>query len=354
MVAFARNGYPAFLANDKCLGLEDIPLKVIAKNRGILFGTAVTYQQLSKDTKFSALVAREAKLITPIQELKWQTLRPGPGRFDYRKAEYLIQFAEKNNQMVRGHTLMWHMGIPNWALKEISSGNADKIMTEHIKQVVGNFKGRIYSWDVVNEVASNSKSELLRKSPWGNKGTIDYIHDAFSVAHEADPSALLVFNDHQVEYDTSKQNAKRYNILKIVEKLITLGTPIHAFGIQAHLYGKKKIAKNHLMSFIDNLSQFGLEVHITELDVKDQRLPKNPQERDLIVANIYNDFLESILVSKNIKVLNLWGLSDRYSWYNHKFIREDGMPARPLLYDDELMPKEVRLIVAKQLCAYGS
>jgi len=143
---------------------------------------------------------------------------------------------------------------------------------------------------VVNEAIEpqDGRSDNLRKTPWLELLGADYIKLAFQVAAEADPNALLVYNDYGLEYDTDEHDAKRSAVLKLLERLKTQGAPIHAFGMQSHLQGHEtRLNPEKLRRFLADIASLGLKILVTELDVVDSGLPADVAKRDRIVASVY-------------------------------------------------------------------
>jgi len=195
---------------------------------------------------------------------------------------------------------------------------------------------------VVNEAIEpqDGRSDNLRKTPWLELLGADYIKLAFQVAAEADPNALLVYNDYGLEYDTAEHDAKRSAVLKLLERLKTQGAPIHAFGMQSHLQGHEtRLNPEKLRRFLADIASLGLKILVTELDVVDSGLPADVATRDRIVASVYEDYLNVVLDEPAVFAVLTWGLSDRYTWLSQFNPRSDGLPVRPLLLDDQLNRK---------------
>ena len=150
----------------------------------------------------------------------------------------------------------------------------------------------------------------------------------------------MVYNDHRLEYDTSEEEARRTAVLKLLEHLKSRGTPIHALGMQAHLRGDEtRFKAKKLRDFMRNVASLGLKIMITEMDVTDQKLPKNIDTRDRIVAGVYEDYLAVVLDEPAVIAVLTWGLSDRYTWLSSYKSRKDRALVRPLLLDAQLKRK---------------
>lgn len=318
----------------------DTSLKQRARNKNLIFGAAIRYDQLSKDKEYAQSVSKECGILVPEWGLKWSVypyiLRPTPETFDFTAADWMLYFARMYHMKFRGHTLVWHLSLPDWFENTVNSQNARTFLEQHIKTVVRRYKGRVHSWDVVNEAIeiTDGHPDGLRKTPWLEFLGEDYIELAFRLAHEADPKAILVYNDYGLEYDIAEDEAKRNAVLKLLKRLKSRGAPIHALGIQSHLdAGGTNFNPKKFRDFLAEVADMGLDIMITELDVADTDLPKDIEIRDRIVAKTYSDYLKVALEQPAVTTVITWGLSDKYTWLNEFYPRSDGALLRPLLLD---------------------
>lgn len=328
---------------------EWLPLKELAADKNILFGASARYNQVISDEQFAALFAQECSLLVPEWELKWSAgdhqLRPSPNEFDFSAADAMLNFAQTHNLLFRGHALIWHESLPRWFQQVVNHQNAANVMKHHIETVVGHYKGRMHSWDVVNEAIeydplASQRADGLRRTPWFEFLGPDYIDLAFRIAAKADPDALLVYNDFGIDYNTAMDKAKRRAILGLLKRLKAKGTPIHALGIQAHLRGDSlDFDPKSLRQFLKEVAALDLKILITEMDVNDSKLPADIQRRDRIVAGVYEDYLSVVLDEPAVIAVITWGLSDRYTYLSKFFPRSDHQPVRPLPLDTNLQPK---------------
>ena len=274
------------------------PLSDRAAAKGLIYGATSYKQALSLEPEFAARFAQECAMLVPEWDLKWKALRPTPDSFDFTIGDWLVKFARDRNKLVRGHTLVWHEDLPDWFKATVNSKNAREFLVKHIDTVVKHYAGQMHSWDVVNEAIrlEDRRSDGLRKEPWLELLGPDYIDIAFRAAAEADSKALLVYNDYGLDYDTPKDEAKRTAVLKLLERLKSNGTPIHALGIQAHLWGEEtRFNPKKLRDFLSNVASMGLKILITEMDVADKELPLDITARDRRVAIAYEDYLSTVL-----------------------------------------------------------
>jgi endo-1,4-beta-xylanase len=242
--------------------------------------------------------------------------------------------------LFRGHTLVWEQSLPYWFDDSVASGNAERVMTDHITSVVGHYAGKVSSWDVVNEAVQleDGRPDGLKASPWLKLLGPGYIETAFRAAHEADPKAQLVYNENWIEPDDSGSEKRRQTVLTLLTDLKKKNVPIHALGIQSHIFAEANATGSKFRRFLQEVEGLGLSIIVTEMDVRDKHLPADVATRDRMVAEQYQKYLSFLLQFESVRTVLTWGLSDRYTWlaYNNK--RSDGLALRPLPYDAELKP----------------
>ncbi len=295
------------------LVLGETPLKERAISKGLIYGADCGTLDLQSASQLANALVKECSMLVA-GFLKWDILRPTVDSFDFSKADWFAEFARNHHLLLRGHTLVWHEALPSWFKDTVNRQNCEKILTQHIQQVVGRYAGQMHSWDVVNEAIAFEprNSQDWRKTPWLEFLGVDYIDIAFRIAAEADPKAMLVYNDFGLEHDKPQDEAKRKAVLKLLEKLKSQGTPIHALGIQSHLLGHEaRFNAQKLRSFLKNVASMGMKILITEMDVTDKKLPLDTAVRDRIVAAAYEDYLSVVLDEPAVICVTTWGLSDR-------------------------------------------
>jgi endo-1,4-beta-xylanase len=208
---------------------------------------------------------------------------------------------------------------------------------------MGHYKGKIFAWDVVNEAVDDNNK--MRESVWYKVIGPDYIEQAFRFAREADPDAKLFYNDYNTEGMGSKSGA----VYKMVKELKEKGVPIDGVGLQMHIGaapGEAPSAKA-LAANIKRLNDLGLEVHITEMDVKIQKLSGTDEEKFQKQADVYAMVLKTCLEAENCTALVTWGLTDQFSWIPGF----TGHPDAPLLFDKKYQPKPAYHALIKVLQA---
>lgn len=334
----------SFLAGSSLLlgaanAAPQLGLEARAQARGMFFGTAVNDDTLTNDPAVMARVRAECGVLVGESQFKWGDLRPDEKTFDFSRADALMAFATKSGLRMRGHTLLWHEGNPAWLDKTLTPANAEKLLTDHIRGVVGHYKGRLLHWDVVNEVIQpDDKQPLnLRKTLWQQALGPRMLDIAFHTTAEADPAALRVINDYGTDYTLAWQERKRVALLELLADMLRRGVPVQAVGLQAHLdAGEVTLDQTVLAKFVADIAAMGLKVIVTELDVRDQRLPADIASRDDTVAAHARAWLDAVLPNKAVLGVLTWGLTDRRSWLNDQFPRADKLPQRPLPLDAAL------------------
>ena len=329
-------------------------LRQISRARGLSFGTAVRGQSLQDDPAVAALVAREADVIVPEWEAKWDSLQPERGRFDFAPLRPVLRFAQTHGQRVRGHALLWHVAMPPWLAPALAEGTsqANAILEEHIATVLRETRDSIRDWDVVNEIISNPPGSDnpdptegdLRPTPWLAALGLGYAERALRLARQADPTLRLTLNDYGVEADTPWAATKRARLLRVVRGLLDRRCPLDAVGIQAHLQMREAFRPEPFIAFLAELRALGLATLITELDVREPDvLAPSLAARDAAVADYAGGFLRAALEGGARSILT-WGLTDRDSWLVQEpaVARRDGQLTRGLPFDAELRPKALR------------
>lgn len=336
VATLAASSFPGALKS------AEIPkLRELAHSKGLFFGTAVSDSQL-KRPDFTPLVLDQCSVLVAENAMKWRATQPEQARFDFTQADFFMNFAESHHLPIRGHNLCWHEHNPAWLDSAITPQNAVSLLTAHIQTIVGRYKGRIHSWDVVNEAInpSHHNSNSMVNSLWLQNIGEDYVELAFRTAAKTDPSAILTYNDYDIETDAPAQQAKREAVLAMLQRLIKKGVPLHALGVQSHLRTNEGLPTwNGLNKFLKEIEKLNLQIFVTELDVDDSAMPAAIPERDLQVAELYRSYLENILRHNSVKAVLTWGLSDRDSWLQGFRPRKDALPQRPLPFDAQLNPK---------------
>jgi len=318
-------------------------LREYAAKAGLLYGAAAAWPALRDDADYAAAFARECNILVPENVLKMGPVQPSPGVFRFEPADFMADFCRQHNMRMRGHTLVWHTQMWPWFKTEVNAGNAKKYLEEHILTVAGRYRGRMHSWDVVNEAVHprDGREDGLRVTPWLELLGPGYIELAFRMAHSADPDARLTYNDYGLDYDTPEQEAKRRAVLRLLRSLKERDVPIHACGMQAHLdwAAFRNFKADILQAFFREVASLGLEIYITELDVADRELADDIAERDEAIARVYETYLTAALQEPAVKAVLTWGLTDKYTWLAGRRRRPSGTPVRVLPLDRDFQRK---------------
>lgn len=294
-----------------------------------MIGAAVAPNALRNDNPYARTLAQEFNLLVPENALKFGPLRPSRDSWTWTNADDIVAFAEANQMRVRGHTLVWHNALPNWLVNgNFSDAEIKTILRDHITTLVGRYRGRVYAWDVVNEAIEDSTGNL-RATFWRKHLGDDYIALVFEWAHQADPQALLFYNDYNAEGLGKKSDA----VYKLAQTLKQRGVPIDGVGLQSHLSVTTTLKPSDVVTNMQRLAALGLEIHITEFDV---RMPVPASEKNLQTqAQVYHDMMRACLSVSNCKAFLMWGFTDKYSWIPATY---PGNGAA-LIFDDGYKPK---------------
>lgn len=347
-----------FLTTFSLFAAEPYPvLKDVFKNH-FLLGCAIHYSDIDGTNPIEQkLFLRNFNSLTTTMCLKWRSVHPDLSTYDFSISDNYVNFAVKNKLFVVGHTLVWHKASPDWIFvdkngKELSRDSLLKRMEDHIKTVVGRYKGKIASWDVVNEAIADDGT--YRQSKWFKIIGEEFIEKAFEFAHKADPKAELYYNDYALW-----RPAKREGVIKMIKRLQAKNIPIHGVNEQGHYYLTRP-SIGELDATIKDLSKLGIPISISELDLS--VLPRidnltgdiadhavynpayDPYKQglpDSLITKFSKRYGQIFKVFKDnssvIKRVTFWNLTDETSWLN-----DFPMPGRtnyPLLFDRNKQPK---------------
>jgi endo-1,4-beta-xylanase len=250
-----------------------------------------------------------------------------------------VAFARQHNQVVRGHTLVWHNQVPRW-LTEASFTPAElaDILRQHIAEEASHFRGAVDAWDVVNEPFNEDGT--WRDTIWFRALGPDYVRMAFEWAQAADPEARLYLNDYNVESIGPKSNA----MYTLVQDLLASGVPVQGVGFQAHLSMDKDFPST-LRENLERFAALGLELAITEADVR-MRLPATP-DKLAVQAEYFARLAQACLDVPPCVSFTVWGFADAHSWVSRRF---EGYGAATL-FDDRVQPKPAYAAVSDVLRA---
>src|SRR5579885_1911301 len=319
-------------------------LAAAAASKGLLFGSLISLPTLRTNPAYARLMAEQCDLYV-CADMHWRLVAPNPETTQFSKVDAENAWAEAHGMKFRGHALLWHRQTPAWFASLPDRAAAVAALQGHIRTMCTHFAGAMQSWDVVNEAIQTSGGVGgLRKTVFLEKIGPDYLDIAFHAAREADGRALLVLNDFGMEYDLPDHQRRRRALLNIVDGFKRRNTPIDAIGLQSHLATKyaQHLDDRSLRDFLKEISDRGLKILITEMDVIDRASPSDVRTRDMQVADMYKRYLLPVVENRATVAVITWGLTNRYSWITRgdqsDFRRDDGLPARPLPFDDSYAP----------------
>lgn len=312
-------------------------------------GVAVSAWDI-KDPAKVALILSQFNSITPENSMKMAPIHPQEDVYNWADADSIVAFAQAHGLRVRGHNLCWHEQTPGWMFKDKEGNQVTKEvllkrLKDHITTVVNRYKGKIYAWDVVNEAIDDDSTKFLRNSLWYQICGDDFIIKAFEYAHEADPNAILFYNDYNTE-----RPEKRERVYRLLKQLVDAKVPINAVGIQAH-WSIYEPDQADLVKTIKEFSSLGLKVQVTELDMSIYPWEKNRRAKRPGESDTYTPELEQKQIDQYAKVFKIfrdnkdvisgitfWNISDANTWLDRYPVL--GRKNYPLLFDQNLKPKK--------------
>lgn len=313
--------------------LGDASLNALAQPHGINIGVATDIYPPVHDLAYERLLAHEAGLLAPT-EFYWTTTRPAEDVFYFLPADMMVNFALVNGQRVRGYHLMWDFELPDWvADADLRPAQLALAMRDHIAGTVGHFRGRVSEWVVVNEAVwgpedvGSDEAEFAYNLWYEAFGQV-YIERAFHTAREADPNAVLIYNETGID----DINAKSDFVYDLLTDYVERGIPVDAIGLQMHIEAANPPDPESVVQNMQRFADLGLEVIITELDVNMAGVRGTEAERLALQAEIYASMLDACLKVSACSSYTLWSLNDRYAWL------EMGA-ASPAILDGNNMPK---------------
>ncbi|AZS85584.1 endo-1,4-beta-xylanase [Streptomyces griseoviridis] len=310
------------------------PLRDLAAAKGKVMGTAVTGSKLTGT--YGDLAGAQFSSLTPGNAMKWGSVEPAQGTFNWAEADQIVAFAQAHDQLVRGHTLVWHSQNPSWLTNGTwTSAQLGTLLQNHIATEVGRYKGKVSVWDVVNEPFNEDGT--YRSTLWYDGLGPDYIASALTWARAADPAAKLYINDYNVEGVGAKSTAL-YNLVKSLKER---GVPIDGVGLQAHLILGQ--VPSTLQQNIQRFADLGVDVAITELDVR-MALPADSAKLAQQAADYKAVTAACVAVTRCVN-LTVWGFTDSDSWVESTFPGYGA--ATP--YDANYAPKPAYNAIAEAL-----
>lgn len=322
------------------LGCSKEPLRPCDDQKGLYtlaqypIGIAINYDALLNDPMYAAKALTQFNSITPENLFKADLIHPQPNVFNWLEADSLVAYTRVNQKRIHGHPLIWHQQLPPWILDfEGSAADWEQLMKTHIQTIVQRYKNQVQAWDVVNEAFNEDGT--LRNSIWRQKIGDAYIQKAFVFAKEANPNALLFYNDYNLESNPTKL----HSVLALMNQLRMRGINVDGIGVQMHISTLSPAPAQIAYAFKE-IAAHKFKVHVSELDIS-----VNPLGKDLVLSeallNQQAQILGSLVahynqIPKDYQYgITFWGISDQYSWIRSFYKRID----YPLLYNEQYQPK---------------
>jgi endo-1,4-beta-xylanase len=314
------------------------PLKTLAAAAGgRYFGSDITGNLLSQST-VTQLQAQQFNMVTPGNEMKWDTTEPSNGSFNFAPGQQIVSYAQANNERVRCHNLVWHSQLPSW-VSSLPSNQVQSAMETHITREAGNYKGSCYAWDVVNEPFNDDANGTPRADVFFNAMGIGYIADALKTAHAADPNAKLYLNYYNIE----GVNAKSNSMFNLAQSLLSQGVPLNGIGFESHfILGQ---IPSDMQANMQRFANLGLDVAVTELDDRIQ-LPASSANLTQQASDFSKVVQDCLNVSRCVGVTQ-WAVGDADSWVPGAF---SGQGAATM-FDQSYNPKPAFTSVQNTLAA---
>jgi endo-1,4-beta-xylanase len=324
-------------------------LRALAAPIGLRIGTAVSPFVLDTDA-YRQIAGDQFSTVTPENEMKWQVVEPTQGTYDWSGADRLVAFAQQHGQLVRGHTLVWHNQLPDWLTTGVANGTISddqlrNLLHKHITDEVTHFKGKIWQWDVANEFFTDSNPSGLNPNDFwvshlGKNGE-DIIGEAFRWAHQADPHALLFYNDYNIAGEDIS-NAKSDAVYAWVKGELAKGVPINGIGDQGHLDTQYPFPTG-MTGDLQRYASLGLKSAITEADVRtfvNNATDQVPTDNLELFAQPYefDQMMKACLAVRQCISFTVWEFGDAVSWVPG-FFKTPIQEGYATIYDNNLNPK---------------
>ncbi|WP_243214459.1 MULTISPECIES: endo-1,4-beta-xylanase [Methylobacterium] len=315
-------------------------LQAAAARTGVAYGSAVNGVTLRQDPAYGRVLAREAGILVSENAMKLTYAWRAPGSLDFTYADEVVAFAEGNRQRMRGHTLVWHEGLPAWVAARLAAGEGEAFLRRWIGAMAGRYRGRIEAWDVVNEICGpqDGRADGLRRTPWLEVLGPGYVDLAFRIQQAVAPGAAGVWNENDLELDADWIDQRRAMVLRTLEGMRRRGVPIRRLGLQGHLYARHPLNQDKLRRFLKEVAGLGLAIEVTEFDVNDRTYPAELGARDRAVSDLARRFLDVVLDEAAVLNVLTWDITNRNTWLNTnpERRRADGLTQRALPLDERL------------------
>ncbi|HEY8233914.1 MAG TPA: endo-1,4-beta-xylanase [Vicinamibacteria bacterium] len=303
------------------------PLRDAAAASGRMVGAALFSSRLGSDASYTGAAGRHFNYATAEWEMKWDPIQRVQGVYDFSGGDRIVAFAESRGMRVKGHALVWHGATPAW-VDALSPPELRIAFEDHIRTVASHYRGHLWAWDVVNEAIDDAQPGLRSTVFFRGLGA-DYVAEAFRLARQADPEAQLVYND----YGGEGLNRKSNDVYELVRGLRQRGL-VDGVGLQMHVSATSLPPIADIAANIRRLAALGLQVNISEMDVRVRDVPGDAAAKLARQRQVYRDVVAACLAEPRCEAVTFWGFTDAHSWIDGFFGPDD-----PLPFDDQYRAK---------------
>lgn len=320
------------------------PLWQAAAACGVLFGAAGGQETLDTP-RYGALHLEHSKLFAFENALKFDWLRPKDNVADYSFAERLLGFSDQSGMLAQGTALVWNEWVPEW-FKRLNAREATRAMEEHLEKLAARFYGRFHSYGVINEPfwPGHGNPGGYRSGAFFTAMGEDHVFRAFRRVASVDPTTKLVLNETYCELGNGVGREVRACMLTLIDKMLDKGIKLDAVGLETHLEPRELWDPEAYARFLEEIAKRKLKIYLTELDVNDARLSREPAKRDDQIAEFVTQFMNVALANTAVEMVVAWGLVDRFSWHRDPAFAQlykRSFDSRSLLFDDNYQEKPV-------------
>ena len=313
-------------------------LRDAAGQVGRYLGTALSPAHFD-DASYGPTAGREFNQVTPENEMKWDATEPSPGQYTFGGGDAVVAFAQQNGMKVKGHTLVWHNQLPGWVTALTDPNAVLAAMTNHITAVASHYRGQVFAWDVVNEAIDDGNGNAIRDDVFHHNLGDGYIAEAFRIAHQVDPDALLFYNDYGIEGLGGKADAA----YALAQTLVAQGVPISGIGLQMHIGAGPNEAPpmGDIAANMHRIAALGLMVNVSEMDTGVCGVSGDQTTKFAAESMVMHDVVAACMSESRCVGITLWGVTDKYSWLNSFAPCGQGQTGSPwaLAFDDNYARK---------------
>jgi endo-1,4-beta-xylanase len=268
--------------------------------------------------------------VTPENDMKWAPIEPQPNQWNWAPADQLVAYAQAHGMIVKGHALVWYQELPTWMSSMTGMAQIQQALIDHITTEVTHYKGQIRAWDVVNEAVLDDGSGFRPDVFYDALGP-SYIKTAFETAHAADPGAILNYNDYSAEGSGAKSDF----IYKMLQDLLSTGTPVNGVGLQMHIDAAGYPKPADVAANMKRLGALGLHVNISEMDVRVGDVSGTLAQKLDAGRIAYHDVVAACVAEPTCDAVTFWGFTDAHTWIDAYF----GPNNYPCLFDTSYQKK---------------